>query len=83
MQSMLLWNAWKVGEVGMTSIEWIEDFKSYINELDILKDDYNGIMEYIDDGYALLTAQEDQIEQLEHDLAVTQNNLNYYMNGND
>ena len=67
----------------MTSIEWIEDFKSYINELDILKDDYNGIMEYIDDGYALLTAQEDQIEQLEHDLAVTQNNLNYYMNGND
>ena len=69
--------------MGMTSIEWIEDFKSYINELDILKDDYNGIMEYIDDGYALLTAQEDQIEQLEHDLAVTQNNLNYYMNGND
>ena len=67
----------------MTSIEWIEDFKSYINELDILKDDYNGIMEYIDDGYALLTAQEDQIEQLEHDLAVTQNNLNYYVNGND
>ena len=67
----------------MTSIEWIEDFKSYINELDIPKDDYNGIMEYIDDGYALLTAQEDQIEQLEHDLAVTQNNLNYYMNGND
>lgn len=67
----------------MTSIEWIEDFKSYINELDIPKDDYNGIMEYIDDGYALLTAQEDQIEQLEHDLAVTQNNLNYYVNGND
>ena len=67
----------------MTSIEWIEDFKSYINELDIPKDDYNGIMEYIDDGYALLTEQEDQIEQLEHDLAVTQNNLNYYVNGND
>lgn len=67
----------------MTSIEWIEDFKSYINELDIPKDDYNGIMEYIDDGYALLTAQEDKIKQLEHDLAVTQNNLNYYMNGND
>ena len=67
----------------MTSIKWIEDFKSYINELDIPKDDYNGIMEYIDDGYALLTEQEDQIEQLEHDLAVTQNNLNYYVNGND
>ena len=67
----------------MTIKEWREDFKSFINELDIPKDDYNGIMEYIDDGYALLTAQEDQIEQLEHDLAVTQNNLNYYMNGND
>ena len=48
--------------MGMTSIEWIEDFKSYINELDIPKDDYNGIMEYIDDGYALLTEQEDQIK---------------------
>lgn len=32
---------------------------------------------------ALLKEQEQQIEQLEHDLAVTQNNLNYYLNGND
>ena len=31
----------------------------------------------------LLKEQEEQIEQLEHDLAVTQNNLNYYVNGND
>ena len=31
----------------------------------------------------LLKEQEDQIEQLEHDLAVTQNNLNYYVCGND
>ena len=31
----------------------------------------------------LLKEQDDQIEQLEHDLAVTQNNLNYYVNGND
>lgn len=30
-----------------------------------------------------LKEQEEQIERLEHDLAVTQNNLNYYMNGND
>ena len=35
------------------------------------------------DALALLKEQEDQIEQLEHDLAVTQNNLNYYVNGND
>lgn len=31
----------------------------------------------------LLKEQDNQIEQLEHDLAVTQNNLNYYVNGND
>ena len=35
------------------------------------------------DAIALLKDQEAQIEQLEHDLAVTQNNLNYYVNGND
>jgi hypothetical protein len=35
------------------------------------------------DAIALLKEQEAQIEQLEHDLAVTQNNLNYYVNGND
>ena len=31
----------------------------------------------------LLKEQEEQIEQLEHDLAVTENNINYYINGND
>ena len=35
------------------------------------------------DALALLKEQESQIEQLEHDLAVAQNNLNYYVNGND
>jgi len=35
------------------------------------------------DILALLKEQEHRIEQLEHDLAVTQNNLNYYVNGND
>lgn len=28
---------------------WKEDFKTYINTLDLMKDDYNGIMEYIDE----------------------------------
>ena len=37
----------------------------------------------LDEILALLKEQDDQIEQLEHDLAVTQNNLNYYVNGND
>ncbi len=48
----------------MTINEWREDFKSYINELDIPKDDYNGIMEYIDDGYALLKEQENDIHHM-------------------
>lgn len=55
---------WTGGEVGMTIKEWREDFKSFINELDIPKDDYNGIMEYIDDGYALLKEQEEEFENL-------------------
>ena len=42
----------------MTINEWREDFKSYINELDIPKDDYKGIMEYIDDAYFMLKEQE-------------------------
>ena len=32
---------------------------------------------------ALLKEQNELIERLEHDLAVTPNNLNYYINGND
>ena len=38
--------------------EWKNDFKGYINALDMLKDDYNGIMEYIDE---LPSAQPDII----------------------
>ena len=29
--------------------EWKNDFKGYVNELDIPRDDYNGIMAYIDE----------------------------------
>ena len=35
------------------------------------------------DVLALLKEQERTIERLEYDLAITQNNLNYYVNGND
>jgi len=35
------------------------------------------------DALALLKEQEGQIEQLEHDLAVAQDDLYYYVNGND
>ena len=54
----------------MTVNEWAKDFRSFVNELQIPKDDYNGIMEYIDDVIALLKKQEAveparQIEQTE------------------
>jgi hypothetical protein len=38
--------------------EWARDFKAYVDELDIARDDYRGIMEYIDDALALLREQE-------------------------
>ena len=33
----------------MTISEWKKDFKGYINELDILRDDYKSIVAYIDE----------------------------------
>lgn len=42
----------------MTIEEWAKDFKSYINALDIQRDDLKGIMEYIDDAIDLLKEQE-------------------------
>ena len=42
----------------MTIEEWAKDFKSYVNALDMPRDDYNGIMEYIDDALAMLKEQE-------------------------
>ena len=41
------------------------------------------VEKWIDEALELLKEQEEQIEQVEHDLAVAQNNLNYYVNGND
>ena len=51
----------------MTIEEWAKDFKSYVNELQMFRDDYNGIMEYIDDALALLKEQEDALEQMRLD----------------
>ena len=34
------------------------------------------------DALELLKEQQSEIERLEHDLAVTHDNLNYYVNGN-
>ena len=38
----------------MTIEEWAKDFKSYVNTLDMPRDDYKGIIEYIDDTVAML-----------------------------
>lgn len=35
------------------------------------------------DALKLLKEQQETIERLEHDLAITQNNLNFYLNGNE
>lgn len=42
----------------MTAEEWAEDFKSYLNELQIPRDDYYGIMEYVNEGLSLMKNQE-------------------------
>lgn len=42
----------------MTVEKWAEDFKGYINELELFRDDYNGIMEFIDEGANILKEQE-------------------------
>jgi len=52
----------------MTIEEWAKDFKSYVNTLDMQRDDYKGIMEYIDDARAMLKEHEPRVltvDQLE------------------
>ena len=48
----------------MTVKEWREDFESFINELYMPKDDYNGIMEYIYDGYVMLKERQKLIDEI-------------------
>lgn len=48
----------------MTIEEWAKDFKGYVNELQMPRDDYNGIMEYIDDAIALLKEQKPRVMKL-------------------
>ncbi len=42
----------------MTIEEWAKDFKSYVNELQMPRDDYKSVMSYIDDALLLLKEQE-------------------------
>ena len=41
----------------MTVNEWAKDFRSFVNELQMPRDDYKGIMEYIDDAIAMMKEQ--------------------------
>ena len=49
----------------MTIEEWAIDFKSYVNELVMPRDDYKGIMEYIDDALTLLKEHEAELSYRE------------------
>jgi hypothetical protein len=65
-------------------LEEISDyfFDIYRNE----KNGYSPAQEYCnaaEDAIALLKELQSQIEILEYKLAVAENNLNYYINGND
>lgn len=42
----------------INAMEWAKEFKAFINELQIPRDDYKGIIAYIEDGAKLLKAQE-------------------------
>lgn len=49
----------------MTASEWEIDFKSFIGELQMPRDDCKGIMAYIEDGAKLMKAQEPRVLTLE------------------
>jgi hypothetical protein len=59
-------------------IAWLADEELYCRDHG---DTHNSLMAC--DALALLKEQEEQIERLEYDLAITKNNLNFYINGND
>ena len=49
----ILANMGKGGEMGMTVEEWAKDFKAFVDELQMPRDDYKGIIAYIEDGVKL------------------------------
>lgn len=60
--------------------------KEFEHLLNAARGNYQDFVDLTVDGgeeiLALLKEQNELIERLEHDLAVAQNNLNYYINGN-
>ena len=58
----------------MTVQEWAKEFKAFINELQISRDDYKGIIAYIEDGAKLLKEQEPRVMTLEEVCTAVQRN---------
>lgn len=48
----------------MTIEEWAKDFKSYVNTLNMFRDDYKGIMEYIDDAIVIMKEKQKLIDDM-------------------
>lgn len=75
------------------TIKWLECCGGYNNELEHIgctaecpyweSDNCCNCSKPFQDALALLKEMEAQIEQLDHDLYVTENNLYHYLNGND
>lgn len=61
--------------------EWL--FQQYRVVYDGDAPNYYDAYKTVDEAIELLKEQSAQIAQLEYDLAITTNNLNYYINGND
>lgn len=61
----------------MTINEWAEDFKSFVNELQMPRDDYKGIMLYIDDGLTLMKEHEGEYERGFNDAMMGKQDLMY------
>lgn len=71
------------------------DIEEVIKGLELCSQGYKGCLkdchyteagcrvQLLKDALELLKEQQKTIERLEYDLAVTTNNLNYYVNGND
>ena len=45
----------------MTIDEWKKDFEEYVNELSLSRDDYRPIIEYINEGYAILQSSKEPV----------------------
>ena len=70
----------------MTDIEKVKTGIFEMLQRDTWKDidpDRGRFQPILNDALELLKEQKDTIDRLEHDLSITQNNLNFYVNGND